>query len=63
MTNPWLSLWMSAANSWTGPARGFWAAEMQRQQTRMLNEMTEQMMKFWTGAWMLPGSDRPRNRR
>ena len=38
--NPWMSLWLSAANTWAGAARGFWAAEMSRQQKAMLNEMT-----------------------
>lgn len=38
--NPWLSLWLSAANTWAGTARGFWTAEMHRQQKAMLNEMT-----------------------
>ena len=38
-----------------GAARGMWAAEMHRQQTAMLNEMTKQMVRFWTGGWMLPG--------
>ena len=37
--NPWMSLWLSA-NTWAGAARGFWAAEMSRQQKAMLNEMT-----------------------
>ena len=48
---------MSAANSWAGAARGFWTAEMHRQQTQVLNGMTEQMMKFWTGAWALPAAN------
>jgi hypothetical protein len=39
--NPWLSLWLNAANTWAGAARGFWSAEMQRQQKAMLNEMTK----------------------
>jgi hypothetical protein len=39
--NPWMSLWLSAANTWAGAARGFWTAEMQRQQRAMLNEMTK----------------------
>jgi hypothetical protein len=39
--NPWLSLWLSATNTWAGAARGFWTAEMQRQQRTMLNEMTK----------------------
>jgi hypothetical protein len=51
MSNPWMSLWLSAANAWAGAARGFWTAEMRRQQTAMLNEMTRQMVRFWTGAW------------
>ena len=39
--NPWMSLWLSAANTWAGAARGFWTAEMHRQQKAMLNEMTK----------------------
>jgi hypothetical protein len=37
--NPWLSLWLSAANTWAGAGRGFWMAEMRRQQKAMLDEM------------------------
>jgi hypothetical protein len=55
MKNPWMSLWLSGANSWAGAARGMWTAELHRQQTAMLNEMTKQMVRFWTGGWMLPG--------
>jgi hypothetical protein len=33
MSNPWMSLWLSAANSWASAARGFWTAELHRQQT------------------------------
>ncbi|HEX2134690.1 MAG TPA: hypothetical protein VHG30_02130 [Microvirga sp.] len=36
MKNPWMSLWLSAANTWAGAARGFWTAEMARQQKAML---------------------------
>ena len=43
MPNPWMSLWLSAANAWAGAARGFWTAEMRRQQTAMLNEMNRQI--------------------
>lgn len=39
--NPWMSLWLSAANTWAGAARGFWTAEMHRQQKALLNEMTK----------------------
>lgn len=54
MTNPWMSMWLSAANSWAGAMRGFWTAEMQRQQTQMLNEMTRQMTAFWLGGLAQP---------
>ena len=51
MSNPWLSMWLSAANSWAGPVRGFWTAEMQRQQTAMMNEITRQATQFWMAPW------------
>ena len=38
MKNPWLSMWLSAANRAAGPARGFWTAEMRRQQKAMMSE-------------------------
>ena len=43
--NPWMSLWLSAANTWAGAARGFWAAEMSRQQKAVLKEMTGSGLK------------------
>ncbi|WP_162820583.1 hypothetical protein [Microvirga calopogonii] len=46
--NPWLSLWLSAANTWAGAARGFWSAEMQRQQNTVLNEMTKPLGRLAT---------------
>ena len=57
MPNHWMSFWLSAANVWASAARGFWTAEMRRQQMTMLNEMTRQMVRFWTGAWAQPSSD------
>jgi hypothetical protein len=38
MKNPWMSMWLSAANRAAGPARGFWTAEMRRQQNALMNE-------------------------
>lgn len=58
MTNPFLSLWLSAFNTALGTARGYWSAEMQRQQTAILNEMTKQSIKFWTEMWKLGGPRR-----
>ncbi|HEX6144095.1 MAG TPA: hypothetical protein VFZ01_15355 [Geminicoccaceae bacterium] len=64
MPNPWMSLWLSAANSWAGAARGFWTAEMHRQQTAMANEMVRQTIDFWTRTWMTPlQGSKPKRRR
>jgi hypothetical protein len=52
MPNPWLSLWLSAADSWAGAARGFWTAELHRQQTAITNEMLRQMTDSWVRTWM-----------
>ena len=43
--NPWMSLCLGAANTWAGAARGFWAAEMSRQQKAVLKEMTGSGLK------------------
>ncbi len=56
MNNPFMSMWLSAINSAAGQARGFWTAQMQRQQIAMMNEMTKQMLRFWSDAWKLPTS-------
>jgi hypothetical protein len=45
------SLVLSAANAWAGAERGFWTAELRRQQTAVINEMTRQLVRFWAGAW------------
>ena len=58
MTNPFLSLWLSAFNTAAGTARGYAAAELQRQQAMFWREMTRQTKDFWTGAW-LAGMARP----
>ena len=54
MPNPWMSMWLSAANSWAGALRGLWTAELHRQQTAMANEMIRQTTDFWTRAWLAP---------
>lgn len=44
--NPWLSLWLNAASTWAGATRGFWSAEMQRQQKAIVNDMTRPAPRF-----------------
>jgi hypothetical protein len=53
MRNPWMSLWLSAANSWTGAMRGLWTAELHRQQVAIANEI-RQTIDFWTRTGMAP---------
>ncbi len=40
MKNPFLSMWLSAANTAAGATRGFWTAELQRQQKAIANGVT-----------------------
>ena len=64
MRNPWMSLWLSAANSGAGAARGFWTAELHRQQTAITNEMVRQMTDVWVRTWMAAISGhKPKRRR
>jgi hypothetical protein len=43
MKNPWMSIWLSAANTWAGAARGVWTAEMHRQQGAMARQVAQAM--------------------
>ena len=45
MKNPWVSMWLSAANSAAGAARGFWTAEMRGQHQAMLKEARRPLAK------------------
>ena len=50
MKNPWMSLWLSAANASMSSARGLAAAQARRAQTAMFDEMTRQATAFWFPA-------------
>jgi hypothetical protein len=63
MRNPWLSLWLSAANSWAGAIRSFWIAELHRQQAAMANEMIRQTIGFWTRTGIAPPAGQKLKRR
>lgn len=43
MKNPWMSMWLSAANQASGASRAFWSAEAARQQKAFTKAMTEAM--------------------
>lgn len=67
MSNPWLkknpfmSMWLSAANSATSSARGQVAASVKRQSHAVVTQATQDVMSFWTGA--LTGTPKPRAKR
>ncbi len=60
MKNPFLSYWLSVANQWSGAGRGWWMAEMHRQQTAMVTEMMCQATAFWTGGLVAPAKAKRR---
>ena len=69
MTNPWMtanpfmSMWLSAANQMMGATRGLMAAEMQRQAAAVQAEFERQVVDFWTGGWLLGPQGKPHRRR
>jgi len=56
MSNPWLkknpfmSMWLSGANSVANSARGRIANEAKRQSTTAITKATSDMFSLWTGA-------------
>jgi hypothetical protein len=64
MSNPWLkknpfmSMWLSGANSVANTARGRIAAEARRQSTTAIHKATHDMFALWTGGML--GSARPK---
>ena len=44
MKNPWMSLWLSAANRAAATARGHWLAEARRQQREYLRATEKALM-------------------
>jgi len=60
--NPFLSAWLSAANTMAGAARGYASAEMHRQMAAAQAEMTRQMIDLWSGKAATPVRKRKRRR-
>lgn len=48
--NPFLSMWLSGANTLAGAARGHAQAEAKRQTTRMMTKATKEMQALYGGA-------------
>ena len=73
--NPFMSAWLSAANTWGGAARGLasaeaqrqsaaFQAEAQRQAAAFQAEAAKQVMEFWSGlfAWPAAAATKPARR-
>jgi hypothetical protein len=59
-----MSFWMSTANSLAGAARGFWTAEIHRQQSAMADEIVRRTVDLWTRTWIAPiAGYKPKRRR
>jgi hypothetical protein len=61
--NPFLSMWLSGANSVAGSARGRMTAEAKRQTSKAMNEGTRQIMNFWTGGMLAKPAPKKRKPR
>jgi len=60
--NPFMSMWLSGANSIVGAARGRATAEAKRQTSKAMNQSARQIAGFWTGSWMAPPPKKRRRR-
>jgi len=56
--NPFMSLWLSAANRVANTGRGLAMAATRRQRAAATAEATRQVTTFWTRAWR--GATAPR---
>ena len=69
MSNPWLkknpfmSMWLSGANSVANSARGRIAAEAKRQSATAITQATRDMFGIWTQAMTAPAAPRRRKKR
>lgn len=69
MSNPWLkknpfmSMWLSGANSVVNSARGRIAAEAKRQSTTAVNKAASDMIGIWTETMTKPTAPKRRRKR
>lgn len=65
MKNPWLSMWLSGVNAWSGAARSMVAAETRRAQNAMMKEAARQAAEFWSppSSGDRPASQKAKTRR
>ena len=60
--NPFLSMWMSAANRMAGTAHGHALNYARQQQSAMMNDATRAVLAFWSGAASRPSVTKRKRR-
>jgi hypothetical protein len=60
--NPFMSMWLSAANRLAGSARGQAAAAVKRETKAVQAEAAKQVIDFWRGGAPAPAQKSPRLR-
>lgn len=60
--NPWLSMWLSAANRSVGTVQGHTQAAVRRQAATAQTNAVRQIMDFWASSAGLPKSRTTRRR-
>jgi hypothetical protein len=61
--NPFMSAWLSAANTAASTARAGATAEAKRQTNALMTEGARQVAAFWAGALAPPAAKRGKKRR
>jgi len=61
--NPFMSMWLSGANSVANTARVRIAAEAKRQTTAAVTKATSDMFSIWTSAMTPPAAPKRRRKR
>lgn len=62
MRNPWMSLYLSAANKMAGAARSQVMAEARRQRQAASRKAASQIASFWTGGFLTSPTPKKRRR-
>ncbi len=60
--NPFMSMWLSGANSIAGSARGRAIAASKRQASTMMTRGANEVVRFWTGALTAPTPKKKKRR-
>ena len=60
--NPFMSMWLSGANTVLNSARGRATAEGKRQAAGMMADGNRQVVRYWTGVMAHPAGKKKRSR-